>query len=79
MQTTLDMRKSVVLKVDVRNLGTHLNQTPIFEWHAVWYHSKNGYHEDTCQKATGMCAQNMITTLTSIVNLIGTGTYRITL
>ena len=74
MKTTLDRRKSV-LKVDVRNLVTNLNQTPIFESCAVWYHSKNGYHKDTCQKEIGLHVQNMRTILMSIVNLVGTEIY----
>ena len=30
-------------KVDVPNLVTYLNETPMFEWNVVWCGSKNGY------------------------------------
>jgi hypothetical protein len=56
--------------IDVPNLVTYLNQTPMFEWCVVRCISINGYQNDTCVKDSGLCAQNMRTILGSIVNII---------
>ena len=47
---------------------TYLNHTSIFEWYLVWRGSKNKY-----RKEVGLHAQNMITVLVLIVNIIGGG------
>jgi hypothetical protein len=52
-------------------LVTYLNQTPIFEWYVIRWGSKNAYWKDMCSKKIGLCGQNMITILGSIVNMIG--------
>ena len=66
------MRK--VAKVDVPNLVTYLNQTPIFEWYVVWCGSENEYQKHMSLKEIGLRAQNMINILNSIiVNIIMVG------
>ena len=60
-------------KVDVPNLDTYLNWTPIFEWRMVWCGSKNGYQEDMYVEEFRPHAQNMITILDSTVHIIGGG------
>ena len=61
-------------KVDVPNSVAELNQTSISGWYLVRCSSKNGYQKDMCLKGIGLCAQNMITILGPIVNILG-GTY----
>ena len=57
------------------NLVTHRNWTPTFEWCVVQCDSKTKYQNDMCIKVTRLRAQNMITFLGSIVNIIwGVGT-----
>ena len=51
--------------------------TPIFEWYVVRSGSKNGHQKDLCLKETRTCAQNMLTILSPIVNMIG-GSYMTT-
>ena len=51
--------------------------TPIFEWYVVRCGSKNGQQIYICSKQIGLCAQNMLTVLGSIVNMIA-GTYMTT-
>ena len=36
------------------NLITHLNRTPIFEWHVVRCGSKNGHPKDMCFREIGL-------------------------
>ena len=57
-------------EVDVPNLVTIPNRTPLFEWYVVRCGFKNGYPNDMCSKEIGQRAQNMITILGSIVNTI---------
>ena len=52
---------------------THLKYSPIFECSVG---SKNGSQKYTCLQEIGLCAQNVLTIIDSIVNLIG-GTYMI--
>ena len=49
------------IKVDLPNLVTYLDWTPIFEWYVVICDSKNRYETDMCLKEIGLRAQNMIT------------------
>ena len=58
-------------KVDVPNSVSDLNQTPTVEWYVVRCGSLERYQKDMCLKETGLHAQNMITILGSIVNIIG--------
>jgi hypothetical protein len=58
----------------VLDLVTYLIQTPIFEWYMARCGSTNGYKKDKCLKESRLRAQDMITMLGSIVNIIG-GTY----
>ena len=57
-------------KVDVLNAATYLNQIHIFEWYVVRCDFENGFQKDICLKEIGLCAQNMLTFLGSIVNII---------
>lgn len=52
-----------------------LNQTPIFERYVVRCVSKNEYQKDIHLKDIGLCAQNMISIPSSIVDIIGRGVY----
>ena len=53
----------------MHNLITSVNWTPIFEWCMVWWGSKKEYQEEMCLTDIGLCAENMITILSSIVNI----------
>jgi hypothetical protein len=57
----------------VPNLVTHRNLTPIFEWYVVQCDPKTKYQNDICIKVTRLRAQNMLTILGSIVNIIWGG------
>jgi hypothetical protein len=59
----------------VLKLVTFLYQTPAFEWYVVRFDYKNGYRIDICLKEIGVRAENMITTLGSIVSIIGEHLY----
>ena len=50
---------------------TNLMGRMYFEWYVVGCGSKNGYQKDVCLKEIGLRAQNMITILGSIVDVIG--------
>jgi hypothetical protein len=54
----------------VHYLVNFLNMTPIFEWHMVWCGPKNGHHTNICVKEIEQHAQNMITVLNTIVNIM---------
>ena len=47
-----------------------LIRTPIFERNAAWCNPKNIYQKDTYLKDIGLHAENMISILGSIVNMI---------
>ena len=51
------------------NSVTYLNRTHVFEYYMVRRDSKNGYQKDMYSKEIGLHAQNMITIISSIVNL----------
>ena len=60
------------LKVDIPNSVTCLTRTPIFRWYVVRCGPKNVYQKIImCLKELGLQAQNMVTILSSIVNIIG--------
>ena len=61
-------------KIDLPNLVTYLNQTPIFEWCVARIGSKNGYPKDMSLEEIRLHAENMMTILGSTINIIG-GTY----
>jgi hypothetical protein len=50
---------------------SYYNTVPMFECYVIWCGSKNIYQKDMCLKVSGLCAQNMITILDSIINIIG--------
>ena len=64
---------SYALKANVPNSFTHLTQTTIFEWYVVCCGFKNGRQKYTCLKEIGLHAQDMITILGSIFNIIDRG------
>lgn len=53
------------------NLVTNLNWTPMFEGYVARWVSENGYQNDKCSQEIGLCAPNMISILSSIVDIIG--------
>jgi hypothetical protein len=58
-------------EVDMPNLVSSLNWTPIVEWCVVKCGSKNGYPKDMCLEKIGLCAQNSMAFLGSTINIIG--------
>ena len=52
------------------NLVTFLHWEPLSGWYAVGCSSKNGYQKDICLQEIGLYAQNVITILSSIINII---------
>lgn len=59
------------VNVHVANLIPYLDRTPAFEWYVVRHVSKNGCHKDMCLREIALCAQNMVSVLISIVDIIG--------
>ena len=62
------------VKTNMPNPFTYLNWTLIFEWYhwyVVWCYSKKGFQKKMCLKKIGQHDQNIITILSSIVNMIG--------
>ena len=55
----------------MRNSNMAIIWTPIFEWHVVRWGSKNGHQKYMYLKEIGLRAQNMLTILGSLVNMIG--------
>ena len=53
----------------------YLNQRPIFYCYVVKCDFKNRYQKDMWAKEFGLCAQNVIIILGSIVNIIGGDLY----
>ena len=65
-------------KVDVLKSNIVTNWTPIFEWYVVGWGYKNMHQKGMiCYNEIGLHAQNMLTILDSILNVIG-GTYMTT-
>ena len=59
-----------LLMVDLPNLVACLKQTSVFEWYVAMHGFKSKYQKEVYKlKETGLHAQNMITTLGSIVNI----------
>ena len=55
--------------VDVPNLVAYLKQTPIFESGILLCAASSKYQKDVCSKEIGLRAQNMLTTLGSLINI----------
>ena len=53
------------------NLVTYHNQTSKSEWCVVRCGSKNEHKKDMCLKEVGLHAQNVITILDSVDNIVG--------
>ena len=49
---------------------TLLNCTPIFEWFMTKIEYKNEHEKDVCNNETGLCSQNILGVLGSMVNVI---------
>ena len=64
--------------VDVPKSTTETTWTPLFEWYVVRCGSKNWHQNDLYLNETGMRAQNMLTILGSLINVID-GAYMTTL
>ena len=62
-------------EVDVPNLVTSLNRTPIFMWYVIRCKTKIKYQKYMCSNEIGLQAQSMITILSSIVNTTGEDLY----
>ena len=58
-------------KIDVPNLVTYLNCTPIIERYMVGCGSKNTYQKDMCLKEIQLSAKTMITILGLTFNMVG--------
>ena len=56
---------------DKVGVSDSLHWTPVCEWYLVWCGSKNGYQKDMCLIEIGLCAQIMITILSSIFKIFG--------
>ena len=54
---------------------THLGRTSIFEWCVLSWDLNMDTNETKCLKEVGLRAQNMVTILGSIVNMIGEDLY----
>ena len=52
---------------------TDLNHTPKSQWCAVRCRSKNGHKKHMCLKEIELSAQNVLTILNSIVNIVERG------
>ena len=57
-------------KVNVPNSVTFLDRFPIFEWCVIRCRSKKEHQNNMCLKEIRLHAQNLLTTLGSIVNTI---------
>ena len=63
---------SFFYKVSRPNLVTYLTQTPLFEWCALRCGSKNSHQKAIMSsKEISLCAENLFTILSSVVNIIG--------
>ena len=58
-------------KVCAFHLVLVLNQTPIFDWHVIWWGSKNKHHEDTRWEYIRLHLWIFLPTLHSTMNTIG--------
>lgn len=56
--------------IEVPNMGASLNQTPIFEQYVVLYGSTIADHKDIPLEEIALHAQNLITILNSVINII---------
>ena len=52
-----------------------LTREPIFEWCVVKCGSKNRQQKDKCLKQIGLRAHNLVTILSSVVNIVGGNLY----
>ena len=71
-------KKLITQKVNVPNLVTYLDKTPIFDWCVIRCGSKNGHQKKKCLKEIGLHAQYLLTILGPIVSIIW-GTYLVLL
>ena len=55
------------------NLVIYLNQALLFKWYAIRCDSKNIQEKDICLKGIGLHAQNTVTILDSMINIIRGG------
>ena len=62
-----------MLNLDMPNSNNMIIWTPMFELYVIGFRSKNGHQKKVFWREVGLHAQNMLTTLSSIVNIIGRG------
>ena len=62
-------------KVDVLNSATYRIKIRIFKGYVVRCDFENGFQADICLQEIGICVQNMLTILGSIVNIISGDLY----
>ena len=48
---------------------TYLDWTLIFGWYVVWCGTNNLYQKDICLREFGLCIENMVINLGSIINV----------
>ena len=65
--------ESFCSKVDVPKSNIAIIRAPIVEWYVIRYEPKIGHQKDMCSKQIGLCAQNMLTIIAPIMNMIGGG------
>lgn len=71
---TCSYLKSPSLKTYVSNLVTCVDRSYVFEWYAIRCDSKKRHQKDMCSIKIASHALNMITSIGSIVSIIGGGT-----
>ena len=68
--------ESICSKVDTHKSNIAIIRIPIVEWYVVRCKSKIWHQKDMCSKEIGLCAQNMLTIVAPVMNMIcGGGAY----
>ena len=62
-------------KVDWPNLGTHRQQTPVFEWCMVKRGPKNGHQKDVFKRDRTMCSRFVIHSRLASHHILGRDLY----
>ena len=65
--------ESFCSKVDTPKSNIAIIRAPIVEWYVVRYESKIIHQKDMCSKEIGLCAQNTLTIVVPIINIIVLG------
>ena len=59
--------------VDVPNSNAIIIWTHVFEWFVIGFWSKSGHQKNMFSREVGLHAQNMLTILSLVINMIGKG------